>query len=118
MDSIVFLPTADLERTREFYSVTLGFEIALDQGACLIFRVGGGYWGFCAAGEAHADPSKTILTLVTDDVDGWHLRLTEAGVPCDGDAKLNERCKIYHFYADEPNGYRLEVQLFEDPSWG
>lgn len=25
--------------------------------------------------------------------------------------------RIYHFFATDPNGYRLEVQKFDDPDW-
>lgn len=117
MDSIVFLPTLDLERTRQFYTETLGLDLVLDQGTCLILKAGGGFWGFCASENGHSEPSKTILTLVTDDVDAWHARLIAAGVVCDGEPRLNQRFQIYHFYAEEPNGYRLEVQRFEDPRW-
>lgn len=63
------------------------------------------------------DPDRVVLTLVTDDVSGWHARLTEAGARVDGPPRQNERFRIFHFYAFDPDGYRVEIQRFDDPAW-
>lgn len=116
--SIVFLPTASLSETARFYEGVLGLELALDQGACRIYRVArAGYWGFCESQQPIAEPERTILTLVSDDVEGWHRRLADAGVPVDGPPRTNEAFRIFHFFARDPNGYRVEVQRFLDPNW-
>ena len=116
--AITFLPSTDLEATRAFYGGTLGLELALDQAACLIFRVAsGGFWGFCQAETGHADPQKTILTIVTDDVDDWYALLASRGVSFDGPPRENPQYKIYHFFAVDPNGYRIEFQRFLDERW-
>lgn len=115
---LVFLPVVDLDATHRFYADILGLTLALDQGACRIYRVAEGcYWGFCHASEPHADPSKTILTLESSNVEAWHAKLTSAGVETDGPPRENPRFKIFHFFATDPNGYRLEVQRFLDPNW-
>ncbi|MFQ3586886.1 MAG: VOC family protein [Fimbriimonadaceae bacterium] len=116
--SIVFLPTPDLAATAEFYEAILGLELALDQGSCRIYRVAGaGYWGFCAAAEPPAEPARTILTLVAEDVEGWYRLLVDEGVAVDGPPRVNEVYRIFHFFAADPNGYRIEVQRFLDPKW-
>lgn len=116
--AITFLPTCDLGDTREFYQNALGLELALDQGSCLIFRVvGGGFWGFCQSTIDLASPERTILTLVTNDVDGWHTSLVERGVAVDAPPRVNPQYQIYHFFAADPNGYRIEVQRFLDERW-
>jgi catechol 2,3-dioxygenase-like lactoylglutathione lyase family enzyme len=114
---ITFLPVADLERTHAFYNGVLGLPLALDQGSCRIYRVaGGGFVGFCAKDGAGAVPG-IIVTLVTDDVDAWHARVTEAGLETDGAPRLNPQYDIYHFYTTDPDGWAVEVQRFEDPRW-
>ncbi len=112
---IAFYPTTDLEATRHFYTHTLGLELARDQGRCLIFRVaGGGYLGFCRRDTAPAGQGL-ILTLVTDAVDAIFERLDGLNVETESAPKTNHQYAIYHFFAHDPNGYRFEVQRFEDP---
>jgi catechol 2,3-dioxygenase-like lactoylglutathione lyase family enzyme len=114
---ITFCHTDRLEVTARFYEQTLGLPLALDQGACRIYRVAdGGYLGFCTHLEAPR-PEGIILTLVTDDVDGWHARLEERGVVFDQPPARNARFNIYHCFLRDPNGYLIEIQRFDDPRW-
>lgn len=114
---ITFLPVADLDATHRFYGGVLDLPLALDQGACRIYRVaGGGYVGFCARPGASAVPG-VIVTLVTDDVEAWHRRVTDAGIETDGPPRRNPRYDIVHFYTRDPDGWAVEVQRFEDPRW-
>jgi catechol 2,3-dioxygenase-like lactoylglutathione lyase family enzyme len=115
--SIVFLRCRDLEATTRFYRGVVGLPLVLDQGACRIFRASGsGFFGFCQG--VPPEPAGTLcLTLVVADVPGWHRRLVEAGARPDGPPRINEQYKIEHFFVDDPDGYRLEVQRFLDPGW-
>ncbi|MHC5114672.1 MAG: VOC family protein [Planctomycetota bacterium] len=114
---ITFLPVRDLDATHRFYGDLLGLPLALDQGSCRIYRVAsGGFVGFCR--RADAQPAAgVIVTLVTPDPDGWHERLTAAGVETDGAPRLNPDYHIHHFYTRDPDGWAVEVQRFEDPRW-
>ena len=115
--AITFCPTPDLGATARFYEDVLGLTLALDQGTCRIYRIaGGGFLGFCRSD----DPPITrglILTLVTDDVDGWESRLRAADVEIEAPATLNPTYNIYHVFCRDPNGYRVEIQRFEDERW-
>ncbi|MHC5028784.1 MAG: VOC family protein [Planctomycetota bacterium] len=114
---ITFLPVRDLEATDGFYRGVLGLPLAVDQGSCRIYRVaGGGFIGFCQHPDAAAIDG-VIVTLVTDDVDGWHARLTRAGVATDGSPRHNPTYAIRHFYTRDPDGWAVEVQRFDDASW-
>ncbi len=117
--AITFLRTARPEENKTFYGQTLGLSLVLDQGACRIYRVTtGASIGFCADDKPLPEPTSTVVfTLVTQDVDGWYEKLSEAGVPTDGPPRHNEKYQIDHFYADDPDGYRIEVQRFTDPRW-
>lgn len=114
-DSFIgFYPCRDLARTTRFYQA-LGLGIARDQGSCVIFRVvAGGFLGFCQHDDTPQHPSL-ILTLVLDDVDGAYKTLVELGVETEAPPKLSERFGIYHFFARDPDDYRLELQRFNEP---
>ncbi len=114
---ITFLPTTDLESTARFYEKILQLELALDQTTCRIYRVASdGYLGFCQKKQL-AEQQGLILTLVSEDVDGWYQRLLDAGIEIEHAPAHNPQYKIYHFFFRDPNGYRLEIQRFEDSRW-
>jgi catechol 2,3-dioxygenase-like lactoylglutathione lyase family enzyme len=114
---IAFCDTQDLAATARFYEACLGPPLALDQGACRIYRVArDAYLGFCRRADA-VRPDGAILTLVTDDVDGWHRRLVATGVPCEKAPAFNPAYRIYQALFRDPNGYLIEIQRFEDPRW-
>lgn len=112
---ITFLRTPDLAATAHFYEAVLGLELLLDQGDCRIYRwAGDGYLGFCRTDEPLSEPHRVVLTIVAQDVEGWHAHLTAHGVETDGPPRDNATFRITHFYAADPSGYRLEVQRFWD----
>jgi catechol 2,3-dioxygenase-like lactoylglutathione lyase family enzyme len=115
---ITFLPTNDIQSTNHFYQVICGLRLVQDQGVCRIYEVcEGAYWGFCEHIAPLDNPRSVMLTLVTDNVDEWHRQLSEQGVQTDGVPRLNEKFGIFHFFADTPEGYRLEIQRFLDEGW-
>ena len=82
---VTFLYTADLPATAAFYEDVLQLRLVLDQGVCRIYQVArDAVVGFCRRGALLQDDGRrtqgVILTLVTDDVDGWAQRLTAQGV--------------------------------------
>jgi catechol 2,3-dioxygenase-like lactoylglutathione lyase family enzyme len=115
---ITFLYTADLVSTARFYEDVLGLSLALDQGTCRIYHVSGdAYLGVCHREDAPRPSSGVILTLVSQDVDGWYRALCAQGVTVDRAPTLNERYHIYHCFLRDPNGYVIEIQRFLDPAW-
>lgn len=115
---ITFLYTTDPERSARFYEQTLGLRLALDQGRCRIYHVAGdAYLGICEQSEPPATDG-VLLTLVAADVDGWCARLQAQGVTIERRPRFNPEFGIYHCFFRDPNGYRLEIQRFEDPRWG
>ena len=114
---IVFLRTHDLAGTAEFYEGTLGLPLVLDQGGCRIYRVAGeAYLGFCDR-EAPLNPDGVVVTLVTEDVDGWCDALRAKGVTFEKEPAYNPDYRITHAFLRDPNGYLVEIQRFEDPRW-
>ncbi len=116
---ITFLYTDDLERSARFYEDVLGFRLALDQGSCRIYQVIGAvaYLGICQGTGAPVEPAGIILTLVSQDVDGWYERITSRGWACEHPPRRNENYDIYHFFLRDPSGYRIEIQRFASVNW-
>ena len=110
---ITFVHVGELDRSSAFYGDLLGLRLARDQGACRIYHVTGGtYLGLCD--HRPPEPGGMIVTLVTDDVDGWAERLRSAGHEVDGPTE-NERFAIYHCFVHDPDGHVVEIQRFDQP---
>lgn len=114
---ITFLYTDDLAATVRFYEDVLGFSLWLDQTTCRIYRVAGGaFIGICQTGQGEAQQTgpkaNVILTLVTDDVEGWHAHLVAHGVVFEKAPAVNTRYQIYNAFFRDPNGYLFEIQRF------
>lgn len=113
-----FLYTRDLKATARFYEEVMDLQLALDQGDCRIYRVGrDAFLGFCERVDTPTHPVGVILTIITNEVDGWYRHLRDQGVEFESEPTLNPRYEIYHCYLRDPNGYLIEIQRFEDPAW-
>lgn len=108
---IVFMGTRDMEKTHWFYSGLCGLKVYLDQGGCRLYSVeGGGKIGFCS--HMTSGDNETLLTLVTDRVDEIYGVFANEGVEVDGEPRLNKKYGLYHFFAKDPDGHRVEIQKF------
>jgi len=114
---ITFLPSTDLVASRDFYGRVLGLELAVDQVTCLIFKVTAtAYLGVCERVSARGGES-VITTIVSDDVDGWCTRISEAGWTIDSGPEHSSTYGIYHAFMRDPSGNQIEIQRFDDPTW-
>ena len=114
---VTFLPVADIERAGGFYRDVLGLDLVVDQGVCRIYRVStDGFLGVCEHLEG-GRRDGVIVTLVTDDVDGWCAQIEERGGVLESQPEANERFGIYHAFLRDPDGNRLEIQRFDDQRW-
>ncbi|WP_322816314.1 VOC family protein [Chloroflexus sp.] len=114
--AITFIPVTDLQASARCYADALGLPLVLDQGGIHIYRVArGSYLGLCQCAEPVIADDRLILTIVSSDVDTIYERLVAAGIATDGPPRENPRYRIYHFFARDLDGYRLEVQRFLHP---
>ncbi len=119
-EQITFLYVKDLERSKAFYQGVMGLPLVLDQAHCRIYRTGNSaYLGLCENKErmSVADREGIIFTLVVNDVRSWYEYLLAQGWEVAEEPKFNDRYLITHFFFQDPDGYTLEVQRFEDPRW-
>lgn len=116
---ITFLYTKDLEKSAKFYEEVLELPLALDQGSCRIYHIVGqkAYFGICERATAPDNPVGIIFTFVTQDVDGWYEKITGNGWACEKAPESSETYKLYHFFVNDPNGYKIEFQRFNDDDW-
>lgn len=113
---ITFLHAENLSASREFYSDWLGLTLVRDQSTCLIFKVTDqAYLGFCEHIEPITPGRKVILTLVSDDVDGWYELLKTKTDNIIQPPQANSTYQIYHFFIKDPDGYWVEIQRFDNP---
>jgi nitroreductase len=110
MSGIVFFATRELERVRRFYTGEIGMREWLDQGDCLVLSHGNLKIGFHATGKSDIDALITVFYSDRADVDAAHARL--AGI-AEAAPVPDEKHRIYHFFARDPEGRRLEFQSFD-----
>lgn len=121
---ITFLYAEDTAACRDFYGRVLGLALVQDQGACAIYAVAGtrAFVGLCRARGPRevTNPRRqggVVLTLVSQDVAGWHAQLLAQGVPVTGPPARNEATGITHLFFHDPAGYLLEIQRFDRQDW-
>lgn len=115
--SITFFYYDDIMSVVPFYEDVLGFELVLDQGLARIYRIAGRcYFGIVDGNRGHLkhqEKSAVLLTIVAQDVEGWHQRLKDAGVK--GQSDLLRGRFFDHFFFEDPAGYAIEIQRFHNP---
>lgn len=111
---ITWVYTGDLEAACKFYGELIGLELARDEGGARIYRTGeNAFIGVCTAFEDRVvQPEGSMISLVTDDVDGWYEKLLSRGVKIDAPPHRLEQFGIYTFFTKDPNGYVIEFQQF------
>jgi len=115
--AITFYYYQDIHTVAPFYEDVLGFELVLDQGLARIYRIAGqAYFGIVDGNRGHLKHqphSATLLTVVSEDVAGWHTRMKGAGVNGMSDILRGTYCE--HFFFEDPAGYAIEIQRFHNP---
>ena len=106
---ITFIRTSMLDTMKDFYLNEVGCELWLDQGGCAIFQHGNQLFGFCEAGEAELEGLLTFFYTNTKMVDYMYGKLNHLA---DTPPMKNPKYRIYHFFAHDPEGRRIEFQVF------
>lgn len=115
--SITFFYYEDIHTVTDFYENTLGFDLVLDQGLARIYRIAPNcYFGIVDGNRGHLrhqEQNAVLLTIVSEDVEGWHSHLDQAGVSGLSDILKGNYC--VHIFFKDPAGYSIEVQRFHNP---
>ena len=116
--SIVFTYTDDLARASRFWRETMELDLVVDQGACHIFRLTAeSYLGVCRLADRPRGETGLTITIVSDEVEAWHAFLTEKGVSYVEPPRASPEFGVFSSLFLSPDGYRIEIQRFDDPGW-
>ena len=116
--TVVFTYTHDLPAASRFFRETMELDLVHDEGTCHIFRLTEeSYLGVCNLPHQAEGKSAVMITIVTDDVDGWHDFLTAKGVEYVTPPTAKPQFGIYTSVFISPNGYQIEIQKFDDSQW-
>ena len=116
--SIVFTYTNDLAAASRFFREVLELDFVVDQGPCHIFRLTAeSFIGVCDLPDRPSQQAGVTITIVSDDVAGWHEFLTARGVEYVNPPGHSDRFRVFSSLFMSPHGYRIEIQRFDDPDW-
>ena len=120
MDStctITFFYYEDIHAVAPFYTSVMEFELVLDQEFAQVFRAAPSSFLGIVDGRRghlrHRNENAVLFTIVDEDVEGWHDRMSKADVSRLTEIRRGDFCD--HFFFEDPAGYALEVQRFRDP---
>jgi len=116
--TVVFTYTNDLAEASKFFREVLELEFVVDQGSCHIFRLTDeSYIGVCDLPDRPTEKGGVTITLVSDDVEGWHDFLTEKGIRYVKKPAHSDQFGVFSSLFISPHGYRIEIQHFDDDEW-
>lgn len=126
---LVFLKTADRLGLVKFYQETIGMVVWLEQPDITILSLGNILLGFhqlpppspssssenndISSNDADLTGMYTFVYPTRAEVDAMYLKLKDR--TADGPPRVNERYRIYQFFARDPEGRSLEFQAFLHP---
>ncbi|KAL3757699.1 hypothetical protein ACHAWU_004484 [Discostella pseudostelligera] len=116
LGGLIFLKTADRELIVDFYTQRIGMELWLEQPNITILKHGNMIIGFHQINTLSDQPDlQGMYTFVypsIEQVDEMYDKLKDIA---DGWPRHNERYRIYQFFANDPEGRKLELQAFLHP---
>lgn len=112
MAGIVFLRTAQFDAVRAFYTQRVGMVVWLEQPDIVILRHGNLLVGFHRQPAPDRDGLLTFFYETRDAVDAIFDQLRDIAT---SEPKENARYRIYHFFATDPEGRKIEFQHFLHP---
>ena len=114
----VFLYYEDLSEAADFYTQVLGIEQVADYGMARILRVAADSYFIlvdASVGMHSAEEPKTVaVALVTDQLEEWYEYLIEEGYEMKYDFKPKDGSAHDGFVMEDPEGYLLEFERFNE----
>ena len=111
MSGIIFFRTEDLLGIKEFY-LSIGATVWLEQGDCVILKHGNLLLGFCKSETYEKSGVITFFYRTKEEVDFAYSGLREKAL---AEPRENEKYRIYHFFAKDPENRTIEFQCFLHP---
>lgn len=116
--NVIFTYTDDLEAASRFFREVMELDFVVDQGACHIYRMSEtSFIGVCCLPDRPSQQVGVTITIVSNDVDGWHRFLVDKGVEFVREPSHSPKFGVYSTLFVSPHGYRIEIQCFDDEDW-
>lgn len=112
MSGIVFYKSKEIKEVIDFYTKQVKAEIWLDQGKCIILRHDNFLFGFCEGERADKEGIITFFYSSRGEVDSIYKDLAGSA---EHSPRENPQFRIYHFFAVDPEGRKIEFQTFLHP---
>lgn len=112
MAGIIFLKTANKTAIQDFYRGVVGMDLWLEQEDCVIMQHGNFLLGFCERDVIDRAGIIMFFYQTRDEVDAMYKKLAARA---QGAPQVNEKYKIYHFFAEDPENRTIEFQSFLHP---
>ena len=112
MSGIVFFRTQKLGELKDFYLNQVGCQLWQDQKDCLIFKNGNFLFGFCERDDVDKEGIITFFYDRKEKVDQFYEKFKKVAF---SPPSMNVKYQIYHFFAPDPEGRKVEFQYFDHP---
>jgi nitroreductase len=112
MSGLTFFGTGDLEKMKDFYIYRVGMNLWLEQEDCAVFSHGNLLLGFCTREQKDDSGIITFFYSEEREVDEVYERLQDVAT---SEPVADEKYGIFHFFAADPEGRRVEFQCFFNP---
>jgi hypothetical protein len=109
---IIFLKTKKSTEIRDFYTHIVGMDTWLEQADCFILRHGNLLLGFCSRDTVDSAGIITFFYRSKSEVDAMYTQLSHCARSA---PQVNDKYKIYHFFARDPEDRTIEFQSFLHP---
>ena len=112
---LIFLKTRDRQSLVRFYVETIQMKVWLEQPDITILSHGNFILGFHHRPDQEPETSGmyTFVYPSKEEVDAMYQKFQRT--TADGPPRINERYRIYQFFAKDPEGRQLEFQAFLHP---
>ena len=119
---ITFTYHDDLEKASEFYREALGLKLVMNRDWVKIYKAGAdSHIGLVDSKHGYLKPSKdkpVMLSIMVQNIDAWHRRLTEKGVKTNHPPKEGQGIHMRGFLTWDPSGYVIELLEFLTNPYG
>lgn len=112
MSGIIFFATTHLQELATFYQEKLGCQLWLEQQDILILKHGNMLFGLHRLENSDNEGLMSFFYESREEVDQVYETLKDVA---NRPPKVNEEYGIYHFFAVDPEGRKLEFQSFNHP---
>jgi nitroreductase len=112
MSGIVFFRTQKLGDLKDFYLNQVGCQLWQDQKDCLIFKKGNFLFGFCERDDVDREGIITFFYDRKEEVDQLYEKFKKIAI---SPPSMNEKYRIYQFFACDPEERMVEFQYFDHP---